>query len=333
MKISSKFCILAAFLLLFSGCKKEEDSPDTPSPPAGTNYKQKMRDFVQNLSAYAASINPNFVIIPQNGAELVSSTGDEDGQPAMDYLNSIDAMGQEDLFYGYNEDNQETPPAENEWITTFLDMGKSSGNLQIMVTDYCSSPAKIDDSYAVNNAKGYLSFAANHRELNNIPNYPPTPYNENPGTVTTLSEVQNFLYLISPDDEYATQQAFVDAVSSTNYDCVIMDFFFDGAAYTPSQISQLKQKANGGERLLICYLSIGEAEDYRYYWQPSWSVGNPSFIVEENSDWPGNYVVQYWQPEWQSIIYGNENAYLKKILDAGFNGAYLDIIDGFENFE
>jgi len=33
------------------------------------------------------------------------------------------------------------------------------------------------------------------------------------------------------------------------------------------------------------------------------------------------------------IIYGNNNSYLKKILDAGFDGVYLDIIDAFEYFE
>lgn len=33
------------------------------------------------------------------------------------------------------------------------------------------------------------------------------------------------------------------------------------------------------------------------------------------------------------IIYGNNNSYVKKILDAGFDGVYLDIIDAFEYFE
>ena len=33
------------------------------------------------------------------------------------------------------------------------------------------------------------------------------------------------------------------------------------------------------------------------------------------------------------IIYGNNNSYLEKILDAGFDGVYLDIIDAFEYFE
>jgi cysteinyl-tRNA synthetase len=80
-------------------------------------------------------------------------------------------------------------------------------------------------------------------------------------------------------------------------------------------------------------LSIGEAEDYRYYWQTDWRTGNPSWIAEENPDWEGNYKVKYWEPEWQDIIYGNNNSYLIRILGAGFDGVYLDIIDAFEYFE
>ncbi|HEC89701.1 MAG TPA: hypothetical protein ENI44_03860, partial [Thermoplasmatales archaeon] len=53
----------------------------------------------------------------------------------------------------------------------------------------------------------------------------------------------------------------------------------------------------------------------------------------ENPNWPGCYKVKYWYPEWQSIIYGNNDSYLKKILDAGFDGVYLDVIDAFEYFE
>ena len=41
----------------------------------------------------------------------------------------------------------------------------------------------------------------------------------------------------------------------------------------------------------------------------------------------------YWQPEWKDIIYGNDDSYLKKILDAGFDGVYLDIIDAYERYE
>ncbi len=301
--------------------------------PTDINYKQEMRNLVQNISAYAKNINPDFVIIPQNGAEIVSTTGDNTGSPDMNYINAIDGIGQEDLFYGYNADDQTTPTVDNEWIRSFLDMAKNNGTIKIMVTDYCSNHSKMDNSYSENNSNGYLSFAANHRELDNIPNYPTPIYNENANEITTLQNAKNFLYLISPDNEYATKQKFVDAVKNTNYDYIIMDFFFKGEEFTATQIEKLRQKANGGKRLLICYMSIGEAENYRYYWQTDWAVGTPTFIEKEDPNWPGNFYVRYWEPEWQTIIFGNDSAYLKKIIDAGFNGVYLDLIDAFEQFE
>jgi cysteinyl-tRNA synthetase len=330
-KMRITLCKLVIFLfaiISLSACKKDENPL-----PKDLDYRQEMRNFVQEISIYAKGINPNFAIIPQNGADLVSITGDESGPPEMNYINSIDGIGQEDLFYGYNEDDKKTPTADNEWLCDFLDMAKNNGTVKIMVTDYCSTQSKMDNSYSENNSKGYISFAANHRELDNIPSYPTQVYNENSDVITNLQDAKNFLYLISPDDEYPTKQAFVDAVKATNYDYIIMDFFYNEEEFTSAQIAELKQKANGGKRLLICYMSIGEAEDYRYYWESTWAVGNPSFIVKENPNWPGNYNVKYWEPEWQNIIFGNDNSYLKNILDAGFDGVYLDIIDAFEQFE
>jgi cysteinyl-tRNA synthetase len=141
------------------------------------------------------------------------------------------------------------------------------------------------------------------------------------------------LYLINPTN-FASKASFISAVTATNYDLVIMDLFFtDGTVFTVSEIQQLKNKANGGKRLVISYMSIGEAENYRYYWQSSWNANKPAWLDAENPDWAGNFKVKYWNTDWQNIIYGNENSYLKKILDAGFDGVYLDIIDAFEYYE
>jgi len=113
-----------------------------------------------------------------------------------------------------------------------------------------------------------------------------------------------------------------------------MDLYFNETTeFTEGEIGQLKYKANGGKRLIISYMSIGEAENYRYYWQSGWKTGNPSWLDDENREWAGNYKVRYWETEWQNIIFGNDNSYLNKIINAGFDGVYLDIIDAFEFFE
>jgi cysteinyl-tRNA synthetase len=59
----------------------------------------------------------------------------------------------------------------------------------------------------------------------------------------------------------------------------------------------------------------------------------PAWIEEENPDWPGNYKVRYWMEEWQRILMGRDDSCLDRIMDAGFDGVYLDIIDAFWYFE
>ena len=80
-------------------------------------------------------------------------------------------------------------------------------------------------------------------------------------------------------------------------------------------------------------MSIGQAEDYRYYWQTDWLGGDPTWLGIEDDNWQGNYYVKYWDGDWKNIIFGNDDAYLDKIIDAGFDGVYLDLVDAFEYFE
>lgn len=320
------FLLVVMFLLV--SCKNNE--PDNNN--STVDYRADMRSFVMGISAYAKNIKPGFVVIPQNGIELVTLDGEIDGQPAADYLSAIDGNGQEDLNYGYNNDDEATPAEDTDYLTEYLNISKDAGKT-ILITDYCSTHSKMDDAFAQCTTSGYISFATDHRELNNIPDYPQPIHNQNNNTITALSQVNNFLYLINPEN-YADKTTFINSVTATNYDLLIMDLFFtDNSAFTANEIAQLKNKANGGKRLVIAYMSIGEAENYRYYWQTDWESNKPEWLDNENPDWEGNYKVKYWNSQWQSIIYGNDNSYLKKILDAGFDGVYLDIIDTFEYYE
>jgi cysteinyl-tRNA synthetase len=248
-----KTIFIQLILVIFLSCSKDEEDDDSQSD---MNYKQEMRDFVIGISKYAKTAKANFFIVPQNGIELVSNNGAENGTPDSSYLDAIDGNGQEDLFFGYDNDNVSTPTAKNSYLRTFLDKSKSKGKT-IFVTDYCSTPANMIASYNQNNAANYVSFSADHRELDNIPNYPNPIFGENSNVITIFSEVKNFLYLINPLN-YSSKSDFISAVNSTNYDLLIMDYFFnDGTEFTATEIDQLKNKANGGKRLIISYMSIG----------------------------------------------------------------------------
>jgi len=321
MRKIKEISFLALFSLIFFSC--DVDGSFDPV------YRQYMRDFVRGISAYARGINNYFIVIPQNGHKLLTQDGEPDGEPSSAYINAINGVGREELFYGY--DDMPTPTSERDSMIEFLDVALGSG-LKVQVIDYCATKAKVDDSYARNSGRGYISFAADHRELDDIPAYPPAPYSENDNDISALAQAKNFLYLINPS-VFASSADFINALANTDYDVLIIDLFYEETALTPADVALLKSKAGGGSRLVIAYMSIGEAEDYRYYWQSGWQADPPSWLCAENPAWPGNYLVRYWDNSWQSIIYGNDDSYLKKILDAGFDGVYLDIIDAYEYFE
>lgn len=308
------------------------DSDQNGLPVPDRAFRDDMRSFVGALSEYARAIQPGFIVVPQNGNELITDSGDSLDSVMTGYLSSIDGMGREDLFYGYDDDNQPTPAAESNYLIPFLDLAEAHG-IEILVTDYCSTPAFVDDSYERNLSKGYTPFAANHRELDDVPPYPADPVNVNSNDITILSNAQNFLYLINPG-AFADKTAYLNALNETDYDLLILDLFYEqDDPLLPGETASIKIKANGGTRLLLAYMSIGEAESYRYYWQDGWKTGDPEWLDRTNPKWENNYKVRYWDPEWQNIIFGNDASYLKQILDAGFDGVYLDIIDAYEYFE
>lgn len=296
-----------------------------------------MRDLVIAISEYAKDQDAGFLIIPQNGQDILVEDGEtvsDRGAPADVYLAAIDGIGREDLNYGYDADDQATDAATTDSINTFLDVYETN-SVSVLVTDYCSTPAKMDDSYAVNEASGYISFAADQRELNDIPAYPAAIHNENASDIATLADAQNFLYVLNPTDggAFASRADYLAQIDATNYDVFILDAFYDDTILTAAEVTALKTKANGHARLVIAYMSIGEAEDYRFYWDPSWVVGTPDWIYEENVDFPGNFKVDYSNTDWQDILFGSADGYLDRIIDAGFDGVYLDLIDAYEYFE
>lgn len=336
--------LLPALLVCTGGCASgplEAARPADPSDPI--LYKQRMRELVISLSRYARSLNPEFFLIPQNGNELLTVDGKLNSAPALDYIQAIDGVGREDLFYGYTADNRETPEEAIRYMLPFLELALDN-DLTVMVTDYCRQRSKIDDSYRRNDLQGFISFAAPRRDLTVIPGYPNPIFREHGRDIHRLAEAHNFLFLINPG-AFSGKERFLSALRRTNYDLIVIDAFVDGQRgpewLEPEDVRSLKTKTNGARRLVISYLSIGEAEDYRYYWDRSWDrnrdgrpdAGAPDWLTGENPNWRGNYKVRYWESDWQAILFGSEESYLDQIITRGFDGVYLDIIDAFEYFE
>ncbi|MFA6474757.1 MAG: MJ1477/TM1410 family putative glycoside hydrolase [Patescibacteria group bacterium] len=136
-----------------------------------------------------------------------------------------------------------------------------------------------------------------------------------------LTEADSWLYQL--------QDANISEIAATDFDIVVIDYAQDGTddtAYTQSQIQQLQDSG----KIVLAYFSIGEAEDYRFYWDNAWSTAAPSWLGPENPDWAGNYKVKYWQAGWWDA---GLQPYIDRINAAGFDGVYLDIIDGYDYWD
>jgi len=205
------------------------------------DYRQDMRNFVQRISSYAKGFVPNFLIIPQNGGELLTKDSEENGLPSEEYIAALDGVGREDLYYGYSSNNLPTPAAETVYMEAFLDLAEAYG-VEVLVTDYCWTQTFMEDSYRRNETKGYISFAADFRELHNIPAYPPNPYNVNPENILSLQETKNFLYLINPA-LYPDKISYINALQTTDYDLLIIDLYFEeGDMLTPGECGSSQNK-------------------------------------------------------------------------------------------
>jgi cysteinyl-tRNA synthetase, unknown class len=126
-------------------------------------------------------------------------------------------------------------------------------------------------------------------------------------------------------------------LAASPYDALVIDYSRDGTEagrLSAADVQMIKRRPDGSRRIVLAYLSIGEAEVYRYYWQRGWAdwgfVPNfwsaPSWRASQNSAWKGNYAVRYWDPQWQALILG-QGGYLDRIIEAGFDGVWLDKVD------
>lgn len=279
---------------------------------------EKMQDFVISISNYAREQDSDFIIIPQNGTELAFNNIDPNNGLNSTYMAAINGFGVEELFYNG------TYSLDNERLSMLQQLKTSK---KIMVAEYVTDNSNISDAINQNYNEGFICFprtSSNYHYLQ----MPDSIIHPNTTDITNLSLAQNYLYLISTDN-YSSKQDMINAISATNFDMVLIDLFFNGTEFTSSEINLLKTKANGGQRLVISYINIGSAEKFRYYWKKGWGLHHPLWLKRKYDGYEDEFWVKFWKKDWQDIIYGNDNSYMKKILIAGFDGAYLDNVEAY----
>jgi len=144
----------------------------------------------------------------------------------------------------------------------------------------------------------------------------------------------SFAYILQADSFAKTKSSAVAQLKESGRDWIVLDAAF--ANDTPWEQVDLDAIRSGkAGRKVVAYISIGEAEDYRPYWQSHWGSNStrtasaPAWLGIENPDWKRNYQVKYWNADWQKLMLGA----IDDAMARGFDGIYLDIVDGFETYE
>ena len=134
----------------------------------------------------------------------------------------------------------------------------------------------------------------------------------------------------------------VAALAAAPHDLVVTDFSRDGTEagrFTFDEVCAI-QDGRGRRKVVAAYLSIGEAEQFRTYWNPAWTTTGtaagkltaaaPSFLGPTNPDWPESRKVRYWEPAWRDVLTNRDRSgYLDHVVQQGFDAAYLDIVDAY----
>jgi cysteinyl-tRNA synthetase len=137
-------------------------------------------------------------------------------------------------------------------------------------------------------------------------------------------------WLAVDDFLYQLQRARPDRIAETAFDLVVVSI---AAAGNSAGVIPALTSSPGGDKIVLCYMSIGQTENYRFYWNPDWPKNPPSWLDEPDPVWAGDYWVRYWDPEWQRIIFGTAESYLDQIIALGFDGVYLDRVDAYQYYE
>jgi cysteinyl-tRNA synthetase len=182
--------------------------------------------------------------------------------------------------------------------------------------------------------------------------FPTLDLNRSPLAIKNIS---SWAYQIQGFD----QPGAIEALVASRYDMVVIeptrtDWGSGEQGFnTRSMVTEIKNSpASDGihRKLVIAYINIGQAENWRWYWK--WSTAYncrsalpidwPDFILSCDPDgWEGDYPVAYWDARWKDIvIYGNNQgedpsrdfrSIIDEVIIDGFDGVYLDWVEGYEN--
>jgi len=154
-----------------------------------------------------------------------------------------------------------------------------------------------------------------------------------PADINPLKSVHNWMYQSQGMEEPAR----LERLAKSPFDLLVVEpaFTLKDQRNFDAKAMVAKLKAGKPGRLVVAYVDIGEAEQFRAYWQKSWkkptrsAPGSPSFLLAPDPDgWKDDVSIAFWEPQWQALWLG-ESGLLNQIMKAGFDGVYLDWVEAY----
>ena len=316
---------LSLGLFFSTGCTSST-AASHPSP------QQEMVRLASDLRAYATDKDPAFQFVGNGAAGLLEVTKHEPEASVQELTDSLDGFLTESFFYTEDDGSAEMQdPDMLEYLEAMMEKPQTAGKA-VWTLDYLADEEQRAIDQAMGRARGYVSSAAATTALTDIPE--DAVQDENSEDIMAVRDARNFLILLNPET-FSDREDYLSRLVATPYDALVIDLCYDGEPLTADDVARLQEKPQGGRRLVLAYLSVGEAADYRAYWKSEWNekANRPDWIAKPNPDWPGSYRVKYWSDAWRKILYGSETSYLDQIMNAGFDGAFLDVMDAWQSFD
>jgi cysteinyl-tRNA synthetase len=110
------------------------------------------------------------------------------------------------------------------------------------------------------------------------------------------------------------------AIAESEFDLAVVDLSRDGSDdyFSAQEIKTLKDSG----KIVLAYFEIGAIEKYR----PEWKSVPQDLMAGPVEGWPDEQYVFYWDERWWPTVQSR----VDQAVEAGFDGAYLDLITAYE---
>ncbi len=151
-----------------------------------------------------------------------------------------------------------------------------------------------------------------------------------------LKAVRTFMYQIDKLDEPGA----VERLAQSDYDLLVVEPTATVRGNEAFDMAGMVARLHAGKagRLVLAYVDAGQAERFRGYWPKEWTPpargkgGQPSFLLTADPDgWHDDFPVAYWDKRWQEVFATGKESEVGRAMRAGFDGLYLDWIDGYSD--